>query len=191
MIPSFNQSGVLPPFLPQSSPVDDAAMAPYKASLMDVATRFGNTPERKAILVGLLDFRRDMKHAGITDGFQWIDGSFFEDCEGNQNRPPNDIDVVTFAKRPVGVLLPQDWAVFVNTNRHLFTRSTTKVSYRCDAYYVDLTIPPETLVSRARYWFGLFSHQRSTYLWKGMVEVSLSDDEGAVRRVITGGSNAP
>ena len=156
-----------------------------------MVSRFGGSPERRAILEGFLDFRRDMKQAGITHGFQWLDGSFFEDCEKNHNRPPNDMDLVTFARRPNGFVLPSEWGVFVQANLHLFTRSTIKGKYKCDAFYIDLSLPSEILVASAQYWFGLFSHQRSTYLWKGLVQVSLEDDAGVARHLNMGGSHAP
>lgn len=132
-----------------------------------------------------------MKQTGIIDGFQWIDGSFFEDCESIQNRPPRDMDVVTFGHRPNGFTSSQDWLAFMNANLHLFSRSIAKGKYKCDAFFVDLSLPAETLVSRARYWFGLFSHQRITYVWKGLVQVSLSEDEAGAMHLINGGSNAP
>lgn len=190
MIPAFNQSGVLPPFHPQLLPTDPGAMAPYRALLVEVVARFGNTPERKAILSGLLDFRAEMRQAGIVDGFQWIDGSFLEDCEGIRSRPPEDIDIVTFARRPVNYSNRADWNDFFNANRHLFDQKQLKAKYKCDAYYVDLEIPGSALVSNARYWFGVFSHQRATFLWKGLVEIPLSDDDATARSLIAGSVNA-
>lgn len=166
-------------------------MAPYQASIAEVVTRFGGTPERKEILTGLLDFRAELRSAGILNGFQWIDGSFFENCETIHNRPPRDMDVVTFAQRPSGFSSPADWHIFFNMYRPLFDRNVTKSKYKCDAYYVDLGLPATTIVSRTRYWFGLFSHQRDTYLWKGMVEISLSGNDSGARALIGGSANAP
>jgi hypothetical protein len=67
--------------------------------MSDVVLRFGNSPERIAILDGLLSYRLALTTAGMVDGFQWLDGSFTEDVETLQRRSPNDIDVVTIASR--------------------------------------------------------------------------------------------
>lgn len=190
MIPSINRSGVLPPFLPGVGPTNSAAMAPYRASITELASKFASTPERVAILKGLLDFRGKMRNAGIDQGFQWIDGSFLEDCERNRGRPPKDVDLVTFARRPHQHQIDADWQAFVTANQDLFDRKEVKATYSCDAFYVDLFLPPEAVVSRSRYWFGLFSHQRSTYLWKGLIEVPLVDDDAAARALLGGGPNA-
>lgn len=186
MIPSFNGSGVLPPFLPGNEPTSSAAMAPYRTSIKDLVAEFSGTPERVSILNGLLDFRRNLRNVGIEDGFQWIAGSFMEDCENNRGRPPNDVDVVTFARRPTQHQKQDEWNQFVAANQNVFSTRTVKAAHSCDAFYVDLYLPPELVVSRSRYWFGLFSHQRSTYLWKGMLEVPLVDDDAAARILLSG-----
>jgi hypothetical protein len=37
------------------------------------------------------------------------------------------------------------------------------------------------VANRIAYWFGLFSHQRTSNLWKGMVQIPLlADDEDAL-----------
>jgi hypothetical protein len=188
MIPGFNQSGALPPYL-GPSPTLPAAMAPYHSTMLELVTQLGATPERKALLMGLLDYRAEVRAAGFTNGFQWIAGSFLEECEVQRRRPPSDIDLVTFTKRLDG-LSSAEWKNFVVTNPQVFDLLTVKNKYKCDAYFEDLTIRPEVLVSRARYWFGLFSHQRDTFLWKGLLQVPLSDDVDA-RRLIGGSANAP
>lgn len=70
----------------------------------------------------------------------------------------------------------------------------------CGACYpIDLDKPPELLVDDSRYWFGLFSHQRETSLWKGMIKVPMqaqADDDSALElldqfeRELEGGQNA-
>jgi hypothetical protein len=47
-----------------------------------------------------------------------------------------------------------------------------KAAFKCDAYFVDLSTEPASVVDQARYWFGLFSHRREGQ-WKGMLQVSL------------------
>lgn len=190
MIPSINSSGVLPPFLPGDEPTRSAAMAPYPASITELASEFAHTPERSAILCGLLDYRGRLRQAGFDQGFQWIDGSFLEDCERIRGRPPKDVDLVTFARRPQQHQQQAEWQAFVQSNRALFGRKEVKAAHNCDAFFIDLFLPPETLVSRSRYWFGLLSHQRSTYLWKGLIEVPLVDDDDGARALLGGAGNA-
>jgi len=191
MIPTLNQSGVLPPFLPTAGPTQSAAMAPYKASLTEVVARFATTPERIDIIRGFLGYRQLLHNAGIVDGFQWINGSYVENCEQYRGKPPSDIDVVTFAERPVNFTDDTLWIQFVARNRNnLFDRNSIKQNYRCDSFYEDLSLPNKVLVSRARYWFGLFSHQRTTYLWKGLLVIPLQADDQAALALLNGGTHA-
>lgn len=181
MIPNRNHSGVLPPFLPGTSPEMPGAMAPYKASLLDVAQRFATSGQRIAALKGLVAYRDALRTAGIVNGFQWIDGSFVEDCERNRGRPPKDIDLITFSVRPANIGNNEQWREFIGSRPDLFDPEESKKSYSCDAYFVDLAVHPVYLVSQTRYWFGLFSHQRDTFLWKGMLEVALAQDDSEVK----------
>ena len=179
MIPVFNESNVLPPFS-GGSPALPTALSPYSASMFEVFARFGSTPERKAILVGLLGYRQALRDRGLIEGFQWIDGSFVENVEVSRGRPPADVDVVTFVRRPEGMKGDAEWACFVKATPELFNPRETKRRYLCDAYLVDLDGRGEILVENTKYWFGLFSHQRETSLWKGMLKVPLcSDDDRA------------
>lgn len=177
MIPKFTQSGVLPPFLSGDSPVNRHTTSPYKASLVGFVTRFNTSEKRRKILLGFLKYRRLLKDRGITEGFQWIDGSFIEDVEFTQKRDPNDIDVVTFFARPDDVKEKEHWRQFVKENEFVFNTPKLRQELLCDAYVVDLDLPPHVLVENTKYWYGLFSHKKDTYLWKGMVEVALIDDE--------------
>ena len=190
MIPDHNQSGVLPPFLSGSSPDEPGAMAPYKVSLLEVAQRFSNGGARFEIIQGLVAYRAELRNEGIASGFQWVDGSFVEDIEKNKGRPPNDVDVITFANRPSAYLDPIQWRDFIKRRQDLFFPIDCKKKFRCDAYYVDMNLQPEILVSQTRYWFGLFSHQRESYLWKGMLEIALDDDKDVLAFLSAGGNNA-
>ncbi|MBD3653265.1 hypothetical protein [Kangiella sp.] len=177
MIPKLNQSGVLPPFIPEQGPTVPASMAPYRSTITDFINRFAFTSERRIILKGLLEYRQKLREIGITNGFQWFDGSFVEDVEQNRGRPPADLDLVTFAERPTADT--KEWRNLVNNNKELFLPDLSKNKYLCDAYFVDLNTNPAHIVSHTRYWFGLFSHQRDSYLWKGMIEIPIqcSDSE--------------
>ena len=161
----------MPPFL--TDPVV-TARSPYHISLVDLIVRFGNTESRRKQLIELLDFRSQLHKAGITKGFQWIDGSFVEEVE--QTRPerpaPKDIDVVTFYHLPEG---RTDESLDQSLSHILDDTGVI------DAYFVQLNqIDAELLVDWTSYWYGLWSHKRETFQWKGFVQVSLQDTEDRV-----------
>lgn len=191
MIPAFNQSGFLPPFLTGSDPTHTASVAPYKTTLANLVKHFSTSAERKAILHGFMEYRKNLKLLGVVNGFQWIDGSFVEDVEKNRGRPPSDIDIVTFANRPSTHKEIAEWVALVNGRTDLFLPNESKLKYKCDAYFVDFELPPTVIVNRTKYWFGLFSHQRESFLWKGMLEINLAEDETeALLLLEKGGLNA-
>ena len=140
--------------------------------------------ERKAIMRGLLGYRQQLATVGLQTGFQWLSGSFMEDIEGLESRPPKDIDLVTFVHRPAAVRADPDWHAFVN--QPLLNPKQVKAAFRCDCYFVDLDVDSTGVVSQTRYWFGLFSHRRGG-LWKGMLEVPLavSDDDTDAFALVT------
>lgn len=177
MIPDMNASSVLPPFVGEGPHVR-ATTSPYEATILDVVRRFGSSLERVSILRGLLSYRSAFRAIGVVDGWQWLDGSFVENVEATRKRPPSDLDLVTFSRVPCDPAAKQE---FVIANRDLFVPGRTKALYKCDAFFIDLDKKPELLVDDTRYWFGLFSHQRETLLWKGMLKVPMqSDDEAAL-----------
>jgi len=183
MIPQFNQSGVLPPFDPALGPNTQAGRSPYKASTVDLVRRFGTSAPRNTLLGGLLEYRKDLRSIGVTEGFQWIDGSFVENVEMTGGRDPRDIDIVTLAHRPAG-LNDSDWRSLVSRSGDLFSPKLAKTKYFCDAYFVDLGSPPQYIVEVSSYWSGLFSHQRNTSLWKGLVQVPLVCDDDAAAALL-------
>jgi len=185
VIPALNHSGVLPPFLPTATPTTSSSMAPYRASLMELVSRYATGPKRVGIMQGFLKYREELRNAGIATGFQWIDGSFVENVEVNKGRPPNDVDIVTFADRPASLKDPHNWRQFVVGRPDLFSPGVSKSTYMCDAYFVDLGLPSVHLVTYTRFWFGLFSHQRDTFLWKGLVEIPLVDDDVSAKDFLT------
>lgn len=168
---------VLPPYT-GDTPGVRASMSPYVATMHEFAVRFATSPPRAEILQGLLNYRDALRNIGVGTGFQWLDGSFVEDVEQIRGRPPQDIDVVTFGYSPslADINAYKQWFA---ANIALFDRNQTKPAYDCDAFYVDLRKRPDFLVDDARYWFGLFAHQRDTALWKGMVQVPLQSDDAA------------
>jgi hypothetical protein len=188
VIPELNQSGVLPPFIPEQGPSDPAGMAPYRATIVEFVARYSQSPERITMLKGLLAYRKKLRKVGIAQGFQWFDGSFVENVELNRGCPPADVDLVTFAFRPTGT--DDDWKNLVYNNNELFLPKESKEKYFCDAYFVDLNLNPMHIVSNTKYWFGLFSHQRESYLWKGMIEVPIQCADEEALKFLEGLGNA-
>ncbi|MGR5061988.1 DUF6932 family protein [Photobacterium sp. DNB22_13_2] len=188
MIPHFNSSGVLPPYL-ADDPTERGSMSPYRVGLDEFVAHFATSPERKLLLRGFINYRLKMKGLGFSTGFQWIDGSFVEDVETTRKRPPADIDFVTFSELPASVQSEDDWNQLFDDNQDLFDTDVSKTEFMCDAYYVNIRTNPLYLIEQTRYWFGLFSHQRSTSLWKGILEIDLSEDESSVLSLITDGGD--
>ena len=171
-IPDWGDDGVIPPIDP-ADPVSDER-SPYIVSLFDLLARFGNTKPRRNILKGLLDFRAELHRAGLTQGFQWIDGSFVEDIENLENRPPGDIDVVTFFYIPDGHTQESLGAAAP----HIFDTDAMNDMFGVDAYIYPLNQTAlETIVKRSAYWYGIWSHRRGDLLWKGFVQIDLDDGE--------------
>lgn len=185
MIPNYSHDGVLPPFLPGGSPFEPGEVSPYKVEISEFVQNYGKTKERRRILEGLLAYRNALRAVGIYAGFQWLDGSFVEDCEKNRGRAPKDIDIITFSFRPKKYADTAAWRQFIRERSDLFDPEISKKQYHCDAYFVDLGAHPVHLVAQTRYWFGLFSHQRETYLWKGMIEVPFGGDDKDAELLLT------
>jgi hypothetical protein len=62
-----------------------------------------------------------------------------------------------------------------------------KQKFNLDAFFIDMNGSREVLVSYSRYLLQLFSHQRETFLWKGMLQVRLEDvggDAAALARLV-------
>ena len=99
-IPDWDPRGLLPPSLGELTSA--ASNPPYPVRLTELALHFADNGTRRQLLLGLLDFRRELHDAGITGGFQFVDGSFVENTLLRRGRDPADIDVVTFFNPPVG-----------------------------------------------------------------------------------------
>lgn len=175
-IPKWNAQGVLPP----NDLVDPNSVerSPYFVSLTDFVLHFGTTSERVKILIGLLDFRADLHAVGLDSGFQWVDGSFLEDIETIESRPPADMDVVTFMHLPTG----QTQQSFFTSHQEIFNHDKTKNRFHVDAYFVPLDDnPPACLIERSAYWYSLWSHRRDGQ-WKGYLQIDLSATHDATAR---------
>ena len=186
-IPPFTPSGSLPPFL-GGNPAILASMSPYQTTLVKFVDRFATSVPRKEILAGYLNHRAALLNLGIT-GFQWLDGSFLEDIEALEKRPPLDVDTVTFVWRPAPFVNDQAaWNAVVSANLQLFSPAQAKVLYRTDPYFVETQHHPASVIQQTAYWFGLFSHRRVTSLWKGMLMIPLDiaqDDAAAITLLAT------
>ena len=176
-IPDWDDSGLLPPYLDNLD--STRVLSPYRASLHDTIVRFGGEGvRRRELLSGLLDFRAALHGAGLTRGFQWIDGSFVEDVESLRERAPKDIDVVTFYHIPEGY----------NTEKSLddaypdfFNSRAMKRSFGIDAYLVAINLNDlATTMRSVVYWRDFWSHTRAGTR-KGFVQVDLDpgEDESA------------
>lgn len=166
-IPNWNAKGVLPPTNPTNPVSFDRS--PYLVSLPDVVQRFATSSQRGRILDGLLRFREDLSAAGLQVGFQWLNGSFTEDIEALENRPPGDIDVVTFYRLPSGTTQ----SGLLSSHPQLFDPHQAKATYLVDAYFVELTATmPDLLIGQSIYWYGVWSHRRND-VWKGYLQIDL------------------
>ena len=174
MLPGFNASGVLPPFVGENPGMEPNLASPYETTMSSFSEQFGQSAPRRTILRRLLAYRQALRAVGITTGFQMFDGSFIEDCERLHSRPPSDLDVVTFSHLPVP---PHQVAEFAQQHAALFDRDAVKEAYSCDSFFVDLTKDARYIVADTMYWYGLFSHQRDTFMWKGLVTVPLMSDD--------------
>jgi hypothetical protein len=171
-IPAWTPEGVLPP-INSGKPVS-IERSPYIVSLPDYVLRFSDTPERRAVLSGFLDYRATLHRAGLVEGFQWLDGSFLEHVELLENRAPNDLDVVTFFRLPPG----RSQRDILAADASLIDHDQLKERFRVDAYLVDLGMHPELLTRQSAYWYSMWSHRRNR-LWKGFVQVDLGPAENA------------
>jgi len=169
-IPAWTSLGVFPPIHASAPTSQDRS--PYPVSLKDVVMRFALTLERCSILTGFLNYRAALHGMDLTEGFQWLDGSFFEDVETLERRTPRDMDVVSFFHTP------DDFTV-TDTQALLFDQVATKVKFKVDAYIVELNqVTPRELVFWSAYWYSMWSHRRDK-IWKGFLKVELAPTEDA------------
>jgi len=166
-IPPFDHNLVLPSHL--GDPTSRLHLSPYACTTLDLCRRFGTSAQRRTILGKFLDFRSRLDFEGHTSGFQWLDGSFLENVELREGRPPNDLDVVTVYwgyDLPFQQRLSENFPEFCSP-------ALAKTNYSLDHYPFDAGIPPDQTVEWTRYWILLFSNNRSG-VWKGMLRVALN-----------------
>ena len=177
-IPEWNTVGLLPP-INQANPISPER-SPYNVALLDVIMRFATSPERRQVLLGFLDYRAALHGMGLVNGFQWLDGSFLEQVEALEGRPPRDMDVVTFFDLPQGL----DQRSLAQRHGTLFDQKHVKATYTMDAYFVVLGEPTvHWHVKSIAYWYSMWSHRRDG-LWKGFVQVDLDPAQDGNARAI-------
>lgn len=167
MIPAFDHNFVLPPHLGNPTALDQ--ISPYKCTTLDLCKTFAISADRIEILKGFLRFREQLTKLGLVNGFQWLDGSFLEDVETRENRPPNDLDMVTVYW---GYNLAFQQQLIVDFPDFVDVR-LSKSNYKLDHYPFDAQHSPINTVEYTRYWIQLFSHNRDA-VWKGMLHVELN-----------------
>ena len=108
------------------------------------------------------------------------DNSIFSKyIETREQRPPNDIDVVTiYFGYDISFqnILIASFPEFVNSQ-------LSKHNYYIDHYPFDAEFSSNFTVDYSRYWVQLFSHNRDA-VWKGMLEIALNtpaEDSQALR----------
>ena len=146
----------------------------------ELIERFGYTADRRKIIEGLLDLRKELFSLGFG-GFQWIDGSFVTKVESIKNSSPNDADVVTWAYHPDG----QNVRSVIMSKPYLCNPQIAKQKFKIDHYMIPLYNDALTLIQYATYWYGLFSHTRER-IWKGIVAVALDslENDNAARNIL-------
>lgn len=168
-IPNFNCNGVIPPH--NGNPVQPADVSPFRATTLELCQKLATSAERRTILQGFIGYRTALRQFGISSGFHWIDGSFTEDVERLRGRAPGDIDVVTFfhlPPPPVSTTPEQQQIQAILSNE-----IATKQHFHVHHQLVNLSWESGVIIECTRYWCGLFSHQRETEVWKGMLRIDL------------------
>lgn len=180
-LPSFNSNGILPP-VAGSNPTD-VERSPYIVNMSELVQIFGTTPTRRQLLKNLIVYRQLISSGGYTAGLQFIDGSFVEDVETHSQRDPQDIDVFSLLHVPARYMQDQPaWqhGGFQFWAEEIQNQPRNKKRFQLDTY-AALVEEFELLglLQNVMYWYGLFSHQRDTFAWKGFVVVVLDPKQDA------------
>ena len=130
------------------------------------------------ILGNFLRFRAELQNRGLHVGYQWLDGSFLEDIESYESRPPRDLDLLTIFWGYDLAFLNQ----LVTDLPAFLTPAISKRDFKLDHFPIMADESPQATVENARYWVQLFTHRRDG-VWKGMLRIELntpSDDQAAL-----------
>lgn len=167
--PAWNAAGILPP-IRETSESTGHDRSPYRCDLMSLIERFGTSPVRCKILKGFLEYRLFLHGLGITEGFQWVNGSFVEDKERRRGEPPKDIDVVTYFRKPITLTKS---SLNEEQTKFLFDPHSCKQKFHVDGLIMPFgEASNESFIEDTAYWLSLFSHTREG-VWKGFLHVPL------------------
>jgi len=139
------------------------------ANTLELCVRYGTTPVRRAILLGLLQFRDALRKLQVGDGFQWVDAAFLDDDRRIRNAP-DCIRVVTFCY-PSPVFNDPEYADLVAT---VTNRKATLAKFKVDHMPVLLTWAPRVLVKHTRVHSALLSCHQDNGTWKAPLELDLN-----------------
>jgi hypothetical protein len=166
-IPDFDHNQVLPPHL--GTPINPNDLSPYCCTSLELCKKYAYTKERVEILKGYIQSRQILNQNAVTNGFQWLDGSFLENIELLEKRPPNDLDLVTFFQ---GISISEQ-LIITGKFPEFASSILSKKTFKIDHYPVDFGYIPEKTVELTRYWLQLFTHNRNN-IWKGMLRIELN-----------------
>lgn len=164
MIPDFNENGLL-----------SADYKPIKTNITELIDRFCTSNKRAVLLKGLLNYRKELSSFDIK-GFQWIDGSFVTNKENREidldnGKDPNDIDVLTIYKLPIGETQS------TMSDKMVFDKNYVKRTYSVDAFLIeDKNLFTENGLLTLAHWITLYSHTRNGER-KNFLQLSLEEDD--------------
>jgi hypothetical protein len=180
-VPGFDGRGFLPPYIGVDGTTADRS--PYEATMSEIISALGTTPTRRNLLGGILGYRTLLAGLGYAKGIQFVDGSFAENVEAREGRPPNDIDVVSFLVRPdqyrndPSLWKTKGWPEWAN---QIANKSLNKKKYSLDTYAIAVDQHNALgLINATTYWYSLFAHKRITHDWKGFIKIALNPTDDA------------
>lgn len=159
----------------KKDPTDIYDRSPYKFSLLDFYKTFSSTKERKELVKGLALYRQKLYRLNLKNGIQWIDGSFVENIEKIQNRPPNDIDVFTFLFENEQTI--NNIKIGYSMEFYNLVGIEAKNNFGIDGYIFPCSeVSLEELIFTTCYWYGMWSHTRE-HDWKGFIQINLDCED--------------
>jgi hypothetical protein len=174
-VPPFDARGLLPPFVGTDGRSTDRS--PYATNMVEIVASFGSSPHRSQLLKNLIAYRALLASDGYQSGLQFIDGSFVENVEAIESRPPADIDVFSFLNLPVKYTAdPALWAAtgFAFWQSEIADFGKNRFRVCLDTYAISIEgLQIQQLIQAVIYWYSLFSHRRATHAWKGFVAIPL------------------
>ena len=170
-IPDLTKTGVLPPHhgSQNGGPVRKTDLSPFPATTLELCQKFGDTPERRVILRGYLQFRARLTDLQVVNGFQWVDGHFLEDYEKRSRKAPDHIRVVTFCYPSAMVSDPH----YARLSEPLKKGRDTRATFHVDHSLIPLNWPTQDIIEATRFQSAILSHSDNG-VWKGYVRINLN-----------------